>query len=476
MRKDRPEASSNEAALKESEARLELALAASRLGVWEWRLDTDTIIFSDRAREIYGFARDKPLTLAMVSAATHPEDYALAYAKARRALDPVLTELSPYAYRIRRPDGALRTVIAQGKPVFEEGPDGLRPVRYVGTLDDVTEQRKLEEDLRQSNETLKLAIDAARLAVWEYDLDKMQIVITPDLKRMMGFEPDAPVGAAELDSRIVAEDKALSDATARRALDAGESRFETEFRFLAPDEQVRWFMIRAQATVDKGGEVRRLTGVLMDITDRRAAEERLHLLAREVDHRANNLLTIVQGAVALSKAATVEALKETLVGRLQALARAHQLLSESRWEAARVRRIIEEELRPYAGADTDRVTLDGADLACSPQSAQSLGMAVHELATNAAKYGALSAPAGRVRVSWGPAPGEEALELAWEESGRAGVKPPRRRGLGLTMIERALSQTGGRAEFEWRAEGLTCRMWLPLGSSGHGDETPSTGL
>jgi two-component sensor histidine kinase len=213
------------------------------------------------------------------------------------------------------------------------------------------------------------------------------------------------------------------------------------------------------------GKVDGVTGVLMDITERRAAEERLHLLAREVDHRANNLLAIVQGAVALSKASTVEGLKETLVGRLQALARAHQLLSESRWEAARVRRIVEEELRPYAGADADRVRLEGADLACSAQSAQSLGMAVHELATNAAKYGALSAPTGTVQVSWRAAPGEDALELTWEETGRPGLEPPRRRGLGLTMIERALSQTGGRAEFEWRPEGLTCRMRLPLGSS-----------
>jgi PAS domain S-box-containing protein len=468
MRKDRPEANSREAALEESETRLELALAASRLGVWEWLLGVDEIIFSARAREIYGFDPDAPLTLAMVSAATHREDYPLANAKARRALDPTVTQLAPYAYRILRPDGEVRTIVVQGKPVFEDGPDGLRPVRYVGTLDDVTEQRKLEEELQQSNETLKLAIDAARLAVWEYDLEKRHVVVTPDLKRMMGFAPDAPVDAEEINSRIVADDMAKAIAAARRSLEGGEARFEAEFRFQAPDEQVRWFMIRAQATVDDSGEVRGVTGVLMDITDRRAAEERLHLLAREVDHRANNLLAIVQGAVALSKASTVEGLKETLVGRLQALARAHQLLSESRWEAARVQRIIEEELRPYAGADTDRLTLEGADLACSAQSAQSLGMAVHELATNAAKYGALSTPTGKVEVRWRPGPDDGSLELTWEETGGDGLKPPRRRGLGLTMIERALSQTGGRAEFEWRAEGLACRMWLPLGGGRRG--------
>src|SRR6185312_11082276 len=130
-----------------------------------------------------------------------------------------------------------------------------------------------------------------------------------------------------------------------------------------------------------------------DITERRESEERLRLLAREVDHRANNLLAVVQGAIALSSAETPAALKEVLIGRISALARAHQLLAGGRWTGADLRRLVEDELRPYAG--DQRVRIDGEPYALSPAAAQGVAMAVHELATNAVKHGALSTPGGR---------------------------------------------------------------------------------
>jgi len=462
MREDSTDVSSNEAALRESEARLELALSASGLGVWEWLLERDEFIYSPRAREICGFDPEMRLTRDIVAAVTHPDDFKFTSEQFLRALDPSEPDHSPYEYRVVRPDGEVRNVVAEGKAVFEHGPDGLKLIRYVGTLADVTEQRKLQQDLQQSNETLKLAIEAARLAVWQFDIAKNQLIMNPELKRILGFDPDRELTIDEVSARHHREDMEGVLAVARRAIEAGERRFEAEFRFFSPDGEMRWFLVRAQVTLSGAGAVEGVIGVLMDITERREGEERLRLLAREVDHRANNLLTIVQGTIALSKATSIEALKDVLVGRLQALARAHQLLSESRWEAADLRRIVEEELRPYTIGNPEQASLDGGRIALSAHPAQSIGMAVHELATNAAKYGALSLQTGGVRVSWRLTENEDSLELVWEETGGPKLKAPERRGLGLTMIERALSQAGGHAEFQWGEGGLVCRMTLPL--------------
>jgi two-component sensor histidine kinase len=220
--------------------------------------------------------------------------------------------------------------------------------------------------------------------------------------------------------------------------------------------------VRAQITRDESGR-RGALGILMDINERKIAEQRLHLLAREVDHRANNLLTVVQSTIALSDASSAEDLKEVLSGRVFALALAHQLLAEGRWEGADLRRIVEEEVRPYVLGDArSRVSLEGPQVALTPQNAQSVGMAIHELATNAAKYGALSTPNGLVRVTWHLSDHGAELALQWEEAGGPQVLPPSRRGLGMTMLERAFVSNGGVTAFEWRPSGLVCRLHVAL--------------
>jgi two-component sensor histidine kinase len=202
-------------------------------------------------------------------------------------------------------------------------------------------------------------------------------------------------------------------------------------------------------------------GLVRDITERRENEERLTLLAREVDHRANNLLAVVQGAITLSNAETPAALKAVLLGRVSALARAHQLLAGGRWIGADLRRLVEEELHPYVSDDETRVVIDGEPYALSPGVAQGVAMAVHELATNAVKHGALSTPSGRVTVSWTPATDTAPALIVWRESGGPRVRPPTRRGLGTNLLERALKgASGGRTEIEWAPQGLICRLWL----------------
>jgi two-component sensor histidine kinase len=194
--------------------------------------------------------------------------------------------------------------------------------------------------------------------------------------------------------------------------------------------------------------------------ERRDAEEHLRLLVREIDHRANNLLAVMQGMVKLAKADSVEALKRDLLGRIGALARAHQLIASTQWRGANLETLVEEALQPYALGESGRVHAEGPSMTLSPAEAEGVAMAIYELATNAAKYGAFSAPTGRVKVTWGR-DSSGARHMRWQEDGGPPVVKPDRQGLGTRLVERALAASGGRTQLLWRPEGVVCDFDLP---------------
>lgn len=206
---------------------------------------------------------------------------------------------------------------------------------------------------------------------------------------------------------------------------------------------------------DKDGGVEAVGIWVIEISDRKRSEERETLLAREVDHRAKNLLAVVQSVVQLTRASEPAELKAAIVGRIQALARAHSLLAESRWDGAQLGDLVREELAPYFGASEGQVNVDGPPIFLRPAAAQSLAIVLHELATNAAKYGALSTADGGLRVSWTPVDGD--VELVWDESGGTEVTEPKSSGFGSKIIEASVKrQLHGKLTQDWRPEGLLC--------------------
>ena len=219
---------------------------------------------------------------------------------------------------------------------------------------------------------------------------------------------------------------------------------------------------------DTDGNVEAVGIWVIEISDRKRSEERETLLAREVDHRAKNLLAVVQSVVQLTRASEPAELKAAIVGRIQALARAHSLLAESRWDGAQLGDLVREELAPYFGASEGQVTVEGPPIFLRPAAAQSLAIVLHELATNAAKYGALSSGDGRLRVSWTPIDGD--VELVWDESGSAKVTAPKSSGFGSKIIEASVKrQLHGKLSQEWRREGLLCKIRIAaLEASGSG--------
>jgi two-component sensor histidine kinase len=196
------------------------------------------------------------------------------------------------------------------------------------------------------------------------------------------------------------------------------------------------------------------------------------LLAREVDHRARNALAVIQSIVAMMPAAPAEAFSRAVEGRIRAMARAHTLLSHSRWEGADLYRLVHEELEPYGPAE--RFEIEGPAVSIRPTVAQNFALAIHELATNAAKYGALSAPGGRLRVSW--ALGPDGLRLEWAERCDWPVSAPQSRGFGSKVIEASIQrQLGGAFSADWSSgAGLIVRMAVPADHfAGHAPASPA---
>ncbi|WP_314958114.1 sensor histidine kinase [Bradyrhizobium cosmicum] len=228
-----------------------------------------------------------------------------------------------------------------------------------------------------------------------------------------------------------------------------------------PDGSRICFMPYPTPLRDERGRLVGAVNMLVDITARKQAEQRMMLLTSEVDHRANNLLAVAQAMLRLTKADTAEEFQAAFAGRLSALANVQRLFSASRWTGANLKTIVEEELRPYAGRDGERIRIAGDDVHLPPTLAQSIAVALHELATNAAKYGALSTPSGGLDIRW-ETNGAEPLVLHWSESGGPGVnEPPTRKGFGIGAVDGIIQTLRGRVTRQWRPEGLKCELSFP---------------
>ncbi len=195
--------------------------------------------------------------------------------------------------------------------------------------------------------------------------------------------------------------------------------------------------------------------VLNDITDRRRAEEARELLIREVDHRARNMLSVVQSIIQLTPAPSLAAYKEVVLGRVAALARAQSVLADSRWEGASLDGVVRDGLAAVGRPEACEV--EGPEVGLAPDQVQSVSMIVHELATNARKHGAFSVEPGRVSVTWTQRPGR-GLRLAWKERDGPPCGAPARRGFGSRLIHDLARQLGGEAHFHWRTEGLEVEL------------------
>ncbi len=322
-------------------------------------------------------------------------------------------------------------------------------------LDELGERRRAEE-------RLKFALDSGRMGSWDLDVATRAYEASDLCKANYGRRPDEAFTFADLVATIHPEDRPRILAAIEAAIREGAD-YDVEYRVIHPNGELRWLHARGRAAQTAGdGGVRRLAGVSLDITERKRAEERQKLLVNELNHRVKNSLATVQSIAAqtLRSSASPEFFREAFETRLIALSQTHDLLTRESWAGASLREVFDVELHAMAGED--RVSFDySADVRLNPKAAVALGMGIHELATNASKYGALSSPAGRVTVAWTIE--DDILRLTWTESGGPPVTPPARRGFGARLLERGLAaELSGGVELTYDGSGLICLMALPL--------------
>jgi two-component sensor histidine kinase len=244
-------------------------------------------------------------------------------------------------------------------------------------------------------------------------------------------------------------------------LRTGISVREQEVHIERPDGSRGIALVDIEAIKDSDGTIVGAVNCFQDITERKRSEAQIVNLAREAEHRTKNILATVLATVRLSHSDTADDLKQLIEGRINALAEVHGLFVQSRWKGAELHSVVTQELLAYRGETEGRVRIDGPPVMLEPTTAQTIAISLHELATNAAKYGSLSAADGRVEIAWSHR-ADGRLSLCWIETGGPTVTPPTHRGFGTRVTENMVGQLKGEVRFDWRDQGLMCEIALPL--------------
>lgn len=326
-----------------------------------------------------------------------------------------------------------------------------------------------DQQLREGEERLRLALEAGQMGTWEWNIATNEVIWSPGLEAIHGLSPGAFKGTfAEYQRDIHPEDRERILGVITQTLERGLDH-HIEYRIIWPDGSLRWVEGRGKLVRDRSGAATRMIGVCMDITQRKQIEERQKLLLDELNHRVKNMLAIIQSIAGQTLRETPEpaAFKAAFSARLAALARAHSLLTKELWQGAALHDIVSTALAPFGGdGREDAVRIEGPPVVIKPNAAVTLSLVLHELATNAAKHGALTTPQGRVSVAWrsiAGAPGQPpAIELVWGERGGPSVQRTAKRGFGSRLIAASAEQLGGEVAMHFETEGLEARFRFPL--------------
>ncbi|TCP35952.1 PAS domain S-box-containing protein [Sphingomonas sp. BK235] len=427
---------------------------------------------------VYGLSRDRAIAgdearswLDLVD----PADRALAEAMMARVRGG---EHVSFDYRIRRPvDGAIRWIRDTGFPIR----DGAGAVTMIGGIgEDITDAHAAAETVRRSEERLRNAVEVGRLGLWDWNLRSGEVHWSDEHYRMAGYAVGAVVPSYDVwRERLHPDDRAGVEA-ALSAAERDRTEYAREFRMIHPDGELRWLSARGRFFYDRDGRADRMVGAMVDVTDRREWEERQAVLIAELQHRTRNLMGVVR-SIADSMARTsvnFADFRARFADRLDALARVQALLSRlSDVDRVTFDDLLRTELSAMGGAE--KAVLDGpAGVRLRSSTVQTLALALHELATNAVKYGALGQPAGQLTVSWRIEPASAAarpwLHIDWRERGVVmpaaepdGGAAARGGGQGRELIEQALPyQLGARTHHALERDGVHCTIAIPISASG----------
>jgi PAS domain S-box-containing protein len=449
-----------EAALRESERQLRVALLAARVGAWKAVPATDTFHASERALEIHGLPPGTVLTNKAALATVHPQDRPAVAAAAQRTL----ATGEPYQVEVRaiHPDGSIVWVASSAERVEDGGTACL-----VGLIQDITERKRAEVALQAAHDTFRDLVEHSPFGIYVVDADFRLIQVSEGARRI--FETVRPLIGRDFDEvlRQLWPDPFATEAIGRfrRTLATGEpyhSPRTVERRAdIGTTEAYDWKIERITLPDGRPGVVCHF----YDLSERQRHEEHVQLLLHEVNHRSKNMLGLIQ-AIARHTAATGAAdFLQRFGQRVQALSAAQDLLIQNDWRSVPLGALVRAQLAHFADLIDTRITLAGPGLALTPAAAQALGLAVHELGTNASKHGALSTGAGRVAIEWrvaAGAAGEAEFAITWVERDGPAVAAPQRRGFGSTLTTgMAEASVGGTVTVDYAPDGFAWRLACP---------------
>jgi PAS domain S-box-containing protein len=434
---------------------VEAARDLAGLGAWGWDEGARTRFWSPRTKAIFGLPPETDVTREVFLGLMHPDDVGRYEAAWAAANDPTGDRLYRLVYRIRRAsDGAERWISSRGRVEF----DGDRPVRVAGALRDITEEREIAESLRRSERRFEMALANSHVVVFEQDLDlRYTWVFNPKL----GYTADQIIGRT--DRELMQESCARELEAIKRGVIAGGRPARAEVRAAAPGGPDEWYDLYVEPLHDEIGAIVGVSCAATDITDRRLASEQINLLLHEVNHRSKNLLTLVQGIARQTLRRHPDDFMEAFGARIQALAANQDVLLRHEWKDVELGALVLSQIQPFEESLGARFILDGPTLHITSAAAQNLGMILHELATNAAKHGALSRATGQVSATWrvaADAAGRSMFSMSWTESGGPEIVEPTRTGFG-TAVVRDIARTSLDADvsldyaptgFRWRLE------------------------
>jgi PAS domain S-box-containing protein len=323
---------------------------------------------------------------------------------------------------------------------------------------DITARREIETALRQSDQQLRsLAsiVESSDDAIVSKSLNGIITSWNKAAERVFGYSAREAIGQPI--TLVIPEDRQSEEHEILTRIRRGERIDHFETIRQRKNGSLITISLTVSPVKDANGTIVGASKIARDITEQKRNQERISVLAREAEHRSKNILSNVQAIINLSRSDTSEGLKEVIGGRIQAMANVHSLFAETRWIGAEISAIAKQELAPYL--DDTRVRMEGLQTVLEPTAAQAIAVVLHELATNASKYGALSNAKGHIRLTWSRSEDGQ-LALRWTELGGPSVIAPERRGFGSRLIEGTISPLGGKVLFDWRSEGLVCEITI----------------
>jgi PAS domain S-box-containing protein len=355
-----------------------------------------------------------------------------------------------------RPDGSRVPFMAFPTPLHDASGAFIGAVNM---LVDMSEHQRAE----QVSHRLAAIVETSADAIISKDLNGVIATWNKGAERLFGYLEQEAVGKPI--TMLIPEQHRDEEARILDRIRSGEriDHFETVRR--RKDGTLVSISLTVSPITDDAGRIVGASKIARDITEQKRREEQIGLLAREADHRTKNLLALAQATVHLTNGETAAELKIAIEGRLRALANAHTLLAQSRWAGADLRNLALEELSPYCaeddGKDGSRARIEGPSLMLEQQPAQAIALALHELTTNAVKYGALSIPSGRIALTWRQQ-SINRLTVRWVESDGPQVTPPVHKGFGTRVMARICEQLNGELKFDWRTDGLICDIVIDI--------------